>query len=241
MCVIFFAFQEHPKYPLIMLANRDEFYERPTAAAEAWKDYPNILAGRDLVRGGTWLGVTKTGRFAAVTNYRQPKAPKGMVSRGDLVGDFLKGDDPGADYLESIQLNKEKFSGFNLLVGEINSRKQEIAYYSNRQENIEKLASGTYGLSNHLLDTPWPKVLRGKKDLSTMLEKDDLREEKMFKILANKTPAKDKDLPETGVGIEKERILSPIFIETPIYGTRSSTILLIDRHGEIVFREKTFH
>ncbi len=241
MCVIFFAFQEHPKYPLILLANRDEFYERPTAAAQKWQDFPNILAGRDLVRGGTWLGVTDTGRFAAVTNYRQPNSPKGTVSRGDLVSNFLKGNDSSKDYLKEIESNKDKFSGFNLLVGELNDEKQEIAYYSNCSEKIKMLSSGVYGLSNHLLDTPWQKVLRGKKALTQMLSQDKFEEEKFFEVLADKTLAEDKDLPDTGIGLEKERILSPIFIETPIYGTRSSTILLIDENGEITFKEKTFH
>lgn len=240
MCVIFLAFKKHPDYPLVLLANRDEFYERPTAPAGNWTDFPNILAGRDLARGGTWLGVTGAGRFAAVTNYRQPSAPKGEISRGNLVGDFLKTDTGGRIYLREIERRKEKFSPFNLLVGEINRDRQEIFYYSNRAEIVRKLSKGIYGLSNHLLDTPWRKTVRGKSALEKILEKGEVREENLFEILADRSFAEDEELPDTGVGIELEKILSPIFIETSVYGTRSSTILLIKKTGEIIFREKTF-
>lgn len=241
MCVIYLAFQKHSEYPLILLANRDEFYDRPTAAAEKWEDFPNILAGRDLVHGGTWLGVNDAGRFAAVTNFHQPSAPKGTVSRGNLVADFLKENDSSENYLQEIKQNREKFSGFNLFVGKVNSEKQEVFYYSNRSEDIQKLECGIYGLSNHLLDTAWQKVLKGKSTFSKMLEQNELEEDTMFEILADKIPAEDQDLPDTGIGLEREKILSSIFIETPIYGTRSSTILLIDENGEITFKERIFH
>lgn len=241
MCTIIFAFQKHPEYPLILLANRDEFYQRPTAAADYWEDAPQVLAGRDLVHGGTWLGTTSQGRFAAVTNYRQPGAPRGRLSRGNLVGDFLKGDVAVGDYLKSIRENRGDYSGFNLLAGRIGTEEQALGYYSNRGGEIRFLEPGVYGLSNHLLDTPWQKVLRGKAGLEEALKKGRLEEHMLFKILADRTPAADKDLPDTGIGYEKEKILSPIFIETPIYGTRSSTIVLIDKKGESTFREKIFH
>ena len=239
MCTIIFAFQKHPKYPLILLANRDEFYDRPTAKADYWEDAPEVFAGRDLVHGGTWLGTTRTGKFAAVTNYRDPNAERGELSRGALVSDFLKRNVSIRDYLEKIKENRKNYSGFNLLVGEINSQNQKIGYYSNRGNKIKILDAGIYGLSNHLLDTPWQKVLRGKAGLEKVLSKEKIEEHALFEILADRTPAEDKDLPDTGVGLEYERILSSIFIETPVYGTRSSTIVLIEENGKVIFNEKT--
>jgi uncharacterized protein with NRDE domain len=241
MCVIFFAYKFHPKYPLILLANRDEFYERPTEEAHFWQDFPNIFAGKDLVHGGTWLGITKSGRFAAVTNYRDPNAPKGEISRGDLVSDFLKGNESVEKYLQKIQTNANEFSGFNLLVGEINEQNDEIGYYSNRENKIKFLKAGIYGLSNHLLDTPWRKVEKGKAELSTLLQNDELCKDKFFELLKDKTLADDKDLPETGIGYEREKLLSAIFIETPIYGTRSSSLMLIDDDFKISLDEIRYH
>lgn len=237
MCSIFFALDAHPKYRLILAANRDEFYERPTAAAQFWVDAPHILGGRDLVHGGTWLGVTKTGRFAAVTNYRDPLAPLGNLSRGNLVGNFLRGEHSVRNYLENIERERKNYSGFNLLAGEIES---EIGYFSNRASGVKILASGVYGLSNHLLDTPWQKVRRGKIALQELLKKEDFSSENLFAILRDAEIAADENLPETGIGLERERVLSAIFIETPVYGTRCSTVLLAGRTGEIFFAERTY-
>lgn len=241
MCVIFFAYRKHPRYPLILLANRDEFYERPTTRAAVWADHPEIYAGRDLVHGGTWLGITKTGRFAAVTNYRDPAAPTGKHSRGDLVGDFLKSRVSVADYLAEISARAADFSGFNLLVGEINSKTQTVGYYSNRQHEIKILEPGIYGLSNHLLDTPWRKVEKGKAALTKLVENDGFEKEKFLEILGDKTLAEDPDLPDTGIGFEREKLLSAIFIETPVYGTRSSSLVTIDKNFEISLDERSFH
>jgi uncharacterized protein with NRDE domain len=238
MCSIFFAYDAHPRYRLIAAANRDEFYARPTAAANFWADAPEILAGRDLVHGGAWLGLTRGGRFAAVTNYREarPAPMAGNVSRGNLVVDFLRGTAAAEDYLREIQKNAGSYSGFNLLVGEINS---PIGYFSNRAADFKILESGVYGLSNHLLDTPWPKVERGKNALRRLLEKEDVDAESLFEILRDNAVAPDADLPDTGVGLERERLLSPIFIETPIYGTRCSTVLMIEKTGKVLFAERT--
>lgn len=240
MCVIFFAFKQHPKYPLILLANRDEFYERPTAKVHFWEEAPQIFAGRDLVHNGTWLGITKSGRFAAVTNYRDPNAPKGIISRGDLVSNFLKGQENVEKYLKQIQKNADDYSGFNLLVGEINKQTDEVGYYSNRQDKITILEAGIYGLSNHLLDTPWRKVEKGKSVLSKILQTDELHKDKFFELLTDKTLADDKDLPDTGIGYEREKLLSAIFIETPIYGTRSSSLVLADKDYEITLDEHSY-
>jgi len=237
MCSIFFAYNAHPGYRLILAANRDEFYERPTGAAQFWQDAPEILAGRDLVRGGSWLGITKNGRFSAVTNYRDPFAPTGNLSRGNLVGDFLRGKETPAQYLQKIQGNAGNYSGFNLLVGEIDS---EIGYFSNRGDGVKILESGIYGLSNHLLDTPWQKVRRGKTALAKLIEKENFALESLFEILQDATKADDRDLPETGIGLERERLLSSIFIETPVYGTRCSTALLVAADGKVSFAERTY-
>lgn len=240
MCVIFFAYKVHPEFPLILLANRDEFYDRPTKKARYWEDFPEILAGRDLVGGGTWLGITKTGRFSAVTNYRDPNALTGTVSRGNLVADFLKTDEPSENYLKNIRKKADEFSGFNLLVGEINSAKNELFYFSNRGGEIKKLEAGLYGLSNHLLDTPWRKIEIGKRIFASILEQNDFSDELFFELLSDDRLADDADLPDTGIGFEREKLLSSIFIKTPIYGTRCSTVLKFDRDMTINFDERIF-
>jgi len=241
MCVIFFAFKQHSEYPLILLANRDEFYERPTAEAHFWQDSPDIFAGRDLVHGGTWLGITKHGRFAAVTNYRDPNGAKGKFSRGDLVSNFLKTENSVEYYLKKIQTSAAEFSGFNLLVGEFSSQIQTLGYYSNREDKVKILASGIYGLSNHLLDTPWRKVSKGKAELTQFLQNSELEKDGFFELLNDKTLADDAELPDTGIGYEREKLLSAIFIETPIYGTRSSSIVLVNKDYEISLDERNFH
>lgn len=239
MCSIFLACDAHPKYRLILAANRDEFYERATAGAHFWQDAPEILAGRDLIYNGTWLGVTRGGRFSAVTNYRDPNASTGKASRGNLVGDFLRGKETPREYLRKIRETAQNYSGFNLLVGAFDA---EIGYFSNRSEDgdIKILESGVYGLSNHLLDTPWRKVVRGKTALKNLLEKENFAVESLFEILLDATRAADADLPQTGIGLEAERVLSPIFIETPVYGTRCSTVLLIEPGGKVSFTERTY-
>jgi uncharacterized protein with NRDE domain len=241
MCVIFFAYKKHPEYPLILLANRDEFYERPTAKSQYWTDFPQIFAGRDLVHGGTWLGITESGRFAAVTNYRQTNAPKGTISRGNLVGDFLKNNENPTDYLSKIKQNASQFAGFNLLVGEFRKENSELAYFSNHQNEIKTLDAGIYGLSNHLLDTPWRKVEKGKSELASFLKAENLIKDNFFNILSDKTLADDAELPDTGIGYQREKLLSAIFIETPIYGTRSSSVVLVDKDYKISLEERIYH
>ncbi len=236
MCVIFFAHRIHPDHPLILIANRDEFYDRPTAPASRWTDKPSILAGRDLVHGGTWLGVTDEGRFAAVTNYRQPSAPKGNLSRGALVSGFLDSTEGPEEYLRELSRRSDGFSGFNLLVGDRN----EAGYFSNREGVVRILEPGIYGLSNHLLDTPWPKVRRGKARFASAISGAEIITDNLFSILGDKSLAPDEELPDTGVGYEREKLLSAIFIETPIYGTRSSTVVIADRDFNLSLDERTF-
>jgi uncharacterized protein with NRDE domain len=240
MCVIFIAYRSHPKYPLIVLANRDEFYERPTLAAARWDDEPSIFAGRDLVAGGTWLGVVDGGRFAAVTNYRDPNGPTGDRSRGHLVAEFLRSHDDPAEYLEAISANGDQYSGFNLIVGSLNERGNELWYFSNRGDKPQKLDAGLYGLSNHLLNTSWPKVARGIQAFSELITGEEIDTDACFDLLSDETIAIDEDLPDTGVGLERERILSPIFIKTPTYGTRSSSVVTLDNELRWELREKVF-
>lgn len=237
MCSIFLAYESHPLYRLIIAANRDEFYDRPTAQAGFWEDAPTVLAGRDLKIGGTWLGVTKTGRLAAVTNYRDPSGPVGDLSRGLLVSDYLRAEaEKPEEYLRRIERQASRYSGFNLFLGD----EKSLWFFSNRELKARQLDAGVYGLSNHLLDTSWPKVVSGKKALSELVQSEELSIESVFAFLADQAKADDSLLPDTGIGIEKERLLSPIFIVTPIYGTRSSTVVLFERNGKVSFTEKTF-
>lgn len=240
MCIIFIAFETREDYPLILATNRDEFYNRPAAAAAWWEDAPGIFAGRDLVGGGTWLGVTRSGRFAAVTNYRDPYAKIEKVSRGGLVADFLRGDEPAGAYLQRVRGRADEFSGFNLLAGEMSTERRELFYYSNRGNEIKELGAGIYGLSNHLLDTPWPKVAGGKKRFEKLVETREFDKEAFFDLLADQALAADEALPETGVGLEIERVLSAIFIKTPGYGTRCSTVLTFDRDLKFELDERVF-
>ncbi|MBW2119170.1 MAG: NRDE family protein [Deltaproteobacteria bacterium] len=239
MCLILLAIQSHPDYKLVIAANRDEFYDRPTAPAAFWDDEPGLLAGRDLRAGGTWLGITTKGRIAAITNYRDPSSIKSNApSRGGLVTNFLSGQQTPVDYLEGLERDAHEYNGFNLIVGE----KHELYWYSNLGQGIRDVSTGIHGVSNRLLDTPWPKVTSGKKMLQTLLsEEKDPAPEALFSMLADRSVPDDKKLPDTGVGLEWERILSPIFITSPAYGTRSSTLIFIDFNDRVTFIEKAFN
>lgn len=237
MCFIVLAYEQHPRYRLVLATNRDEFYARPTAPVAYWTDAPYLLAGRDLQGGGTWLGVTRTGRLAALTNYREPGVTlPDAPTRGALVADFLTGTQAPSAYLEDVRRRADRYHGFNLLVGDT----QELYYFGNRAAGIRALAPGLYGLSNHLLDTPWPKIVRGTKALAATLDADVIDPETLFAFLVDARQAPDQDLPETGVGVARERALSSIFIESPNYGTRASTIVLMDEEGHVAFIERTY-
>jgi uncharacterized protein with NRDE domain len=240
MCVIFFAFERHHDHPLIVLANRDEFYDRPTEPAHRWKDRPDIIAGRDLVAGGTWLGVTDGGRFAAVTNYREPASSPGPVSRGSLVRNFLESATSAERYMHAIESRCCDYSGFNLLAGELGPRRRELYYYSNRGPGVQRLEPGIYGLSNHLLDTAWPKVANGTRRFAELVSGGNIAIEDCFRLLADETLAADGDLPDTGVGLDRERVLSPIFVSTPVYGTRGSTVVMRNNDLTWKFEERVF-
>lgn len=239
MCLLVFSYKQHPVYELIFATNRDEFYGRATRAAQFWDEEPSVLAGKDLQAGGTWLGVTKEGKFSALTNYRDPSLQKeDPPSRGHLVLNFLKGDQNPEQYLQDVDNNANQYNGFNLLAG--NLAEGSLMYYSNQQQELKNLDAGLYGLSNKLLDTPWPKVQIAKEELRKITGKEDFSEEALFDLLKNYERAPEDQLPETGIPKELERAVSPIFIKTENYGTRNSTVILVDKNGNITFEERRY-
>jgi uncharacterized protein with NRDE domain len=231
MCLIAVAWQVHPDYPLIVLANRDEFYARPAAPARFWAEAPQVLAGRDLSAGGTWLGVTRQGRFAALTNVREPGMPQGERSRGLIVSTYLLGSEPAADYVARTTAEGAAYSGFNLLASDGDS----LWWTSNRGAGPRQLEPGVYLLSNHLLDTPWPKVELLRAGLMAQLPHPE--PEALLALLQDEREAADIDLPDTGIGLAMERLLSAPFIRSAQYGTRASTVLMAG-HDRIRFMEQ---
>lgn len=237
MCLIVFAYKSHQNYKFIFAANRDEFYERPAEQADFWKDRPDLLGGKDLKAGGTWMGITKFGRFAAITNYRDlAKIKENAPTRGLLVTDFLLSNLSSEEYYDEVKNNLSDYNSFNLILGDINN----LYYFSTHTDGLRKLDSGVYGLSNAVLDTPWPKVENSKKQLLKLVEQKDIHAWELLCLLNDTREAKEKDLPETGVGLEWERVLSSVFIQSPKYGTRCSTAVVIDNNNNVRFAEKTF-
>jgi uncharacterized protein with NRDE domain len=248
VCVIFIAFKRHPRFRLIAAANRDEFHERPTLAAHWWSpgDPPgraraahstDILAGRDQAAGGTWMGVSRSGRFAAVTNFREPGEGSATApqSRGSLVTGFLGSDAHPLAYAQAIDLTA--YTGFSLFLAD----RDHLAYVSNRGEaGPQELPPGVYGLSNGTLDSSWPKVTEGKERFATILNANGRMVEQLFRLLGDRTRAVDALLPDTGVGVERERELSSLFIVNPLHGTRSSTVIRIAGDGAVDFEERRF-
>jgi uncharacterized protein with NRDE domain len=238
MCLVLIALHSHPEYSLIVAANRDEFYDRPTAPGGFWADAPSVLAGRDLQAGGTWLGIDRRGRLAAVTNYRQGErerpAPR---SRGHLVSDFLTTETGALEHMNRVRSDAGLYNGFNLIASDGGG----LFYYSNREDRVRTLVPGVYGLSNHLLDTPWPKVASTKTAFDALLNggASDLTAD-LFALLSDRNRPADHLLPSTGVGREWERLLSSAFIASDDYGTRSSTVVLAGRDDGIIFIERTF-
>jgi uncharacterized protein with NRDE domain len=236
MCLIAFGHRAVPGMELLVAANRDEFIERPTSPAHFWEGHPNILAGRDLRAGGTWMGVSRTGRFAAITNFRNPRDRRtDAPSRGALVGDFLLGSESPQAYLAGIAGRAGAYNGFSLLVG----AGVELWFCSNRNGAAYRIEPGVHGLSNHLLDEPWPKVRRAKNWVRSLLT-GPFDAEDCFELLADETVAADPELPDTGIGLERERKASAIRIRDPVYGTRCSTVLIMREPGEVEFHERSF-
>jgi uncharacterized protein with NRDE domain len=238
MCLLFLAWKTHPRYRLILAGNRDEFHERAAAPLAWWQDDPRILAGRDLKANGTWLGVARSGRFGVLTNYRDLQAPiEGAPTRGGLVTRFLTGATSPKEFLDDLRGAAPRYSGFNLLVG----GPRALYYFSNRGPNApQALAPGVYGLSNHLLDTPWPKVKRTRERFTELLGQSEMRAEDLFAILNDREPAKESELPHTGLPADWERLVSAPFILSDRYGTRCSSVLLVERNGRTILHERRF-
>lgn len=234
MCLIVFAWRPEHATPLIVAANRDEFYARPTLPLAAWEEHPGVYAGRDLEAGGTWMGVAAGGRFAALTNVRDPGQPIGPRSRGELVAAFLQGQQSPLEYLQQVARRASDYSGFNLLVGD----RTQLCYFNPRVGPPVAVAPGVHGLSNAALNTPWPKLLAARNGLVTALEKPDTRS--LVALLADNRQPSEAELPDTGVGLATERLLSSIFIASPTYGTRASTALIVHADGRREFLEHSF-
>lgn len=238
MCLILFAHRAHPRFPLVLAANRDEAYSRPAAPAAFWDDHPHIYGGRDLERGGTWLAMTRSGKIAAVTNYRNALAPREAPrSRGELVSEYLTGDVDAKRYLQAVEARGDQHNGFILIAGDLDG----LYWLSNRGPGAARIPPGVHGLSNHLLNTPWPKIQRSKRALEALLDADEeTLVDGLFAILADRSQAADHELPDTGVGLQRERELSANFISGERYGTRASTVLLVSANGSVLHIERTF-
>lgn len=235
MCTLAFAWDEHPRYRFVFAGNRDEFHARPAAAADWWAD-PEWLGGRDLAGGGTWLGVDRAGRFAVVTNFREGKrAEPDKQTRGKLVTDFFAADDTEL-FRERLDHDGDRYSGYNLVFGELGNA---LYYHSNRGRS-GGIPPGIHGMSNHLLDTPWPKVNRATGRLAELLSRPAIETDELFDLLADREPARTRDLPDTGVGPEMEKLLSSTFIVSPDYGTRCATAILLHHDGLMQFAERRF-
>ncbi|MBS1681092.1 MAG: NRDE family protein [Bacteroidetes bacterium] len=244
MCLIFLSLHHHPRYKLIVAANRDEFYTRKTEAAKFWEDHPHILGGRDLEARkpdgtcGTWMAMNTNGRMAMITNYRDLKnLQTNAPSRGHLVTDFLVTDRHPEVYLKSIEPKAKEYNGFNLIVGTAD----ELYYLSNYREGVSKIENGLHGLSNALLDTPWPKVEAGKKKMDTLFSETKIDSEKILDSLYDEHKTADDQLPDTGVGLERERMLSSMFIKSPNYGSRCSTFVAVDQNNDVEFVERVYN
>lgn len=239
MCLLLLALESHPIFRLVVAANRDESYDRPAAAAAFWPEYPSILAGRDMDAGGTWLGVTQDGRFAALTNFREPgKHRTDAPSRGGLVEAFLKDKTSAVSYVEALSRTEHRYNGFSLLAWD----GYQLVYCSNRDgAGSRVLDPGLYGLSNGTLDEPWPKVTLAKRLLATALaDPDHGLQGRLFALLGDRTQVPDDALPRTGLPVAWERALSPIFVTAGHHGTRCSTVLLLDATGSVDFEERSF-
>lgn len=244
MCLILFAYQAESRFSLVVAANRDELYSRPTRQAGFWPEIesgPGILAGKDLRAGGTWLGITASGRFAAVTNIRDPSQPeRKSCSRGELTLRFLQGTSDAATFAKQIRDDFDEYAGFNLLIGDGHS----LYYLNNHHQVMRKLESGVHGLSNGFLDAPWPKIVRGRSLLQQSLQNENpITTDHLLELMRDRTEAADSDLPNTGVPLELERRLSSTFIFQPkrAYGTLCSTAIIVDANRHCRFSEQNYN
>ena len=235
MCLVVFAWKAHPDYKLIVAANRDEFHGRPSQDAHWWPDLPNVLGGRDLQAGGTWLATSKSGRFATVTNYReQQPARSGVRSRGEIVTDFVTGESDAGSYVSSFA--GEKYAGVSVLAAD----SENIYYTSNRSDEAVTLEAGVYGLSNASLDTPWAKLLRTKEALAALIESNNVNTTELLRLLADKTPAASSEVDNSELPFKLAQALTAPFIVADTYGTRCATTLMISNDGKSNFFERRF-
>jgi uncharacterized protein with NRDE domain len=237
MCILFVAVNQHKDYPLIIAANRDEFFNRETSQSHIWGGEQGIIAGKDLQAGGTWMGINKNGYLASLTNIRDPhKLNANAITRGELVSHYLK--KPVNNYHQTLSTSKDNYNGYNLLFGKWNT----LAVYNNHLNQIQQLTDGYYGLSNASLNSPWPKINKGVGKLEEYCQDGhDINPDILFKLLLDKSLAADEDLPQTGIPIDWERRLSSIFILGDEYGTRSSTVLKIDKQHNVQWYERTYN
>jgi uncharacterized protein with NRDE domain len=236
MCLIAFASDVGDKV-LVLAANRDEYHARGTDPAHAWSDAPQVFGGRDREAGGTWLALSRAGRLAAVTNVRGGLPERRGRSRGALCRDFVVGHDDALAYGARVIGAREEYANFNLLLHDGRS----FRYVSRTADAPVAIAPGIHGLSNAALDVPWPKVARATAALRTALEGPaDALVGVLFTMLADRRGAADAELPGTGVPLEIERDLAPIFIASSVYGTRCSTVIVWDRDGHVSFEERSF-
>jgi uncharacterized protein with NRDE domain len=240
VCLIVLALRHHPEYPLVVVANRDEYYARPSAPLDWWPEQTDMLAGKDMEAGGTWMGATPRGFWGAVTNYRERRESPAPQSRGELVAGFLSGDKEPSAYLDEVHPLAQRYGGFNLLVGTLDVVSPQLFCYSNRRGRREEVPTGVHTLSNHLLNTPWPKAELARLKLGHALLEQELTIEALLAVLADREQFEDHELPVTGVGIEMERVLSPPFIVAKDYGTRCTSVLMVDRWGNGTFAEQSF-
>ena len=237
MCLIYVAWRRHPRHRLVVAANRDEFHARPSLPVHWWDDTPGVLAGRDLEAGGTWMAVGTGGRFAAITNYPDPERIPGAPSRGSLVSEFVAGDEPAEAYLGRVIEEGHRYNGFSLLAMDGDT----LAFASNRSRGVVRLDPGVYGLSNHLLDTPWPKVTGGKVELERLLAGPEVRVSDLLALLAPGDP-RHHEAPTADTESDPGRMQwrASRFIIGSDYGTRASAAILLDGGGAGVFVERSF-
>ena len=238
MCLILFSYLQHEKWPLVIAANRDEFHSRPSDPADFWEESPSILAGRDRLHRGSWLGVDRYGRFSAVNNYQDPSVDKmNKLSRGELVSNFLLGNKSAEHYLQEVKQQCHLYNGFNLLAAD----ESGLFYLSSSTGELKSLPPGLYGISNDLIDSAWPKLEKGKAQLEKILSDNYVSDDKILELLSDTTEFPDKSLTDAGTDLKQEQIFSPIFIRGQDYGTRCSTVAMINNDGKVMFTERTFN
>lgn len=239
MCILFFAIKQHPKYPVIICANRDEFHQRPTNSMHWWPDskqYPNILAGKDMQAGGTWLGINKSGRFSALTNFRQPESQDDTKkSRGELVLQALTSNDKQT--AEQLKKSTLDYNGYNLVFGQLNN----LSCFDNISQKLQPLSSGFHALCNGALDDIWPKMALGQHQLTEAITSTSFDVSRLFSIMNNNEQANIQHLPNTGLPLDWEKLLSSIFIVSPEYGTRTTNIILQDNDGNITVYDRSYN